>query len=95
MKTVRRFSPRPNRRIYGKESSSRSLAFFDVVFFSSEEEDEDEEFSAKKKSRRRVLSAYDTDSRETARTCSFARVRTRNQVGASARERVCVLLFGL
>ena len=48
-----------------------------------------------KKSRRRVLSAYDTDSRETARARSFARVRTRNQVGARARERECVLLFGL
>ena len=65
-------------------------------FLSGRKEDEDEEFSAKKKSRRRcVLSAYDTDSRETARACSFARVRTRNQVGARARERVCVLLFGL
>ena len=42
-------------------------------FLSLEEEDEDEEFSAKKKSRRRVLSAYDTDSRERDRAHVFVR----------------------
>ena len=36
------------------------------------------------------LRTTQTLARETARTCSFARVRTRNQVGARARERECV-----
>ena len=60
------------------------VGFFDVVFSLRTKKKKKKNFP-QKKSRRLVRPAYDTDSRENARACSFARVRTRNQVGARAR----------